>query len=218
VSAKIGVYICTGYGIGEALNIDELSEVATGEYNVDLCKTVPSCEAEDLEFIRNDIAAEGLEKVVIAGPSARHYSPGSFPAGVIIEFVNLREQVVWCQPPDDEDTRMMAADYLRMGIVRAQKTELSEPFPESEEIDKTIMVVGGGIAGITAALETAEAGYEVVLVEKSAHLGGWRAKLQKSIPSSAPSEDLEDPGPRQKADPDCSTLRSRAANPSAWAQ
>jgi quinone-modifying oxidoreductase subunit QmoB len=198
VSGKIGVYICTGYGIGEALNIDELSEVANDEFSVDVCKTISSCEAEDLEFIVKDIADEGLEKVVIAGPSPRHYSLGIFPDDVIVELVNLREQVVWCQPPDDEDTQMMAADYLRMGITRAQKTEPLEPFPESADISKAIMVVGGGIAGITAALESAAAGYETVLVEKAAKLGGWMSKLKKSIPRSAPYEEPEDPGIDEK--------------------
>jgi quinone-modifying oxidoreductase subunit QmoB len=192
--SKIGVYICTGYGIGEALNIDELSEIATGDYNVDVCKTVPSCEGEDIEFIKKDIADEGLEKVVIAGPSPRFYAKDLFPDNVIVGFVNLREQVVWSQPPNEEDTQMMAADYLRMGIVKVQKTQPVEPFPEREDINKTILVVGGGIAGITAALETAAAGYEVVLVEKEAQLGGWMGKLKKSIPTSAPYEDLEDPG------------------------
>ncbi len=190
--SKIGVYICTGYGIGEALNIDELSEVATGEFKVDVCKTVPSCEAEDIAFINKDIADEGLEKVVIAGPSPRFYSKDWFPDKVIIDFVNLREQVAWCQPPNEEDTQMMAADYLRMGIVKIQKAQPVLPFEESKDINKTILVVGGGIAGITAALETAAAGYEVVLVEKEAQLGGWMAKLKKSIPTAAPYEELQD--------------------------
>ena len=198
MSSKIGVYICTGYGIGEALNVDELTEVANGEFSVDICKTVPACEAEDLEFIRKDIADEGLEKVVIAGPSPRFYSSGSFPENVIVEIVNLREQVVWVQPPNDEDTQMMAADYMRMGITKVQKTEPLEAFPESQEIDKTILVVGGGIAGVTAALETAAAGYDTVLIEKAERLGGWMAKIKKSIPRSAPYEDLEDPGIEEK--------------------
>ncbi len=194
---KIGVYICTGYGIGEALNIEELSGVAE-EYKVDVCKTVPSCEAEDLEFIKKDIAEQGLEKVVLAGPSPRFYSPKSFPDNLIVEYVNLREQVAWCQPPNDEDTQMMASDYLRMGIVKVQKTNPLEVFPESKDINKAILVVGGGIAGITAALESAAAGYETVLVEKSPQLGGWMAKLKKSIPRSAPYEDLEDTGIEEK--------------------
>jgi quinone-modifying oxidoreductase subunit QmoB len=192
--SKIGVYICTGYGIGEALNIDELSAVATSEFKVDVCKTVPSCEAGDIDFIKKDIADEGLEKVVVAGPSPRFYSSDSFPKDVVVEFVNIREQVVWCQPPNEEDTQMMAADYLRMGIAKVKKTEPLAPFEESKDINKTILVVGGGIAGITAALESAAAGYEVVILEKEAQLGGWMAKLKKSIPTSAPYEELEDTG------------------------
>ncbi len=124
--------------------------------------------------------------------------PSSFPENLIVEFVNLREQVVWCQPANNEDTQMLAEDYLRMGIVRAQKMQPVEAFPESKDIDKTIMVVGGGIAGITAALEAAAAGYSTVLVEKSPQLGGWMAKLKKSIPRSAPYEKLEDTGIEEK--------------------
>ena len=56
---KIGVFICTGYGIGEALDIDALSEVATGEYSVPFCKTVESCEGPGLEEINQDIQSEG---------------------------------------------------------------------------------------------------------------------------------------------------------------
>ena len=89
--------------------------------------------------------------------------------------------VVWSHPPNDEDTQMLAEDYLRMGIARAKKAELPEPF--EAEIDKTILVVGGGQTGMTAALEAAKAGYEVVLVEKEAQLGGW---LNEVLPSCFP--------------------------------
>ncbi|RJP70088.1 MAG: hydrogenase iron-sulfur subunit [Candidatus Abyssobacteria bacterium SURF_17] len=198
MASKIGVYICVGYGIGEAVNIEELSKVATSEYKVDVCKTVPSCEAEDIEFIKKDIAEQELEKVVIAGPSPRFYQPKTFPPNVIVEYVNLREQVAWCQPSHEEDTQMMANDYLRMGIVKIQKTQPLDPFPESKDINKTVLVVGGGIAGLTAALETAAAGYDSVIVEKAPQLGGWMAKLKKSIPRSAPYEALEDPGIEEK--------------------
>ncbi len=195
---KIGVYICTGYGIGEALNVDELCELASDEYKVSVCKTVPSCEGEDLEFIKKDIAEQELDKVLVAGPSPRFFSPKAFPQNLIVEYANLREQVAWCQPPNQEDTQMMAADYLRMGIVKLQKTNPVEPFPESKEINKSILVVGGGIAGLTAALESAAAGYDVVLLEKEAQLGGWMAKLKKSTPRSAPYEDLEETGIDEK--------------------
>ena len=68
---KVGVFICTGYGIAEALDVDALCEVATGEFSVPFCKTVESCEGASLEGINADIQAEGLNKVVIAGISRR---------------------------------------------------------------------------------------------------------------------------------------------------
>ena len=189
---KIGVFICTGYGIAEALDVDALCKVATDELSVPFCKTVESCEGAALEAINADIESEGLTKVVIAGISPRRYVDGVFPENVLVEKVGLREQVVWCLPPDDEDTQMMAEDYLRIYITKVQKMQPVEPFIPEEEIDKSILVVGGGIAGITAALESAKAGYEIRLVEKTYKLGGWLAKQHKSIPTKPPYRDLEE--------------------------
>ena len=84
-----------------------------------------------------------------------------------------------------------------MGIVRVQKT--SPPEPNIQEISKVILVVGGGLTGISAALDAAEAGSEVVLVEKSAKLGGWLAGALKNLPSTAPYRDLETPQVAEKA-------------------
>ncbi len=88
----------------------------------------------------------------------------------------------------------MAEDYLRMYIAKVQKMELPEPFQPEEAIDKTILVVGGGITGMTAALGAAKAGYEVRLVEKADKLGGWLAKQHKSVPTEPPYRELEDTG------------------------
>ena len=189
---KIGVFICTGYGIEQALDIEALRKVATEEFNVPFCETVESCEGSGLDSIVARIASEGLTKVVIAGISPRRYADRVFPAGVIVEKIGLREQVVWCSPPGDEDTQMMAEDYLRIYITKVQKMQHLEPFQPEETIDKTILVVGGGIAGMTAAFEAAKTGYQVRLVEKSDKLGGWLAKQHKSIPTKPPYRDLEE--------------------------
>jgi len=191
---KIGVFICTGYGIAEAIDIDALSEVATGEGNVPFCTTVDSCEGPGLDAINAAIETEGLTKVVVAGISPRRYADDAFPEAVIVEKVALLEHVVWCQPPGEEDTQMLAEDYLRMYITKVKKMQLLEPFQPEEAIDKHILVVGGGISGLTAALEAARAGYEVRLVEKSDRLGGWLARQHKSIPTKPPFRELEDTG------------------------
>ncbi|UCD25117.1 MAG: hydrogenase iron-sulfur subunit [Gemmatimonadota bacterium] len=191
---KIGVFVCTGYGIAEALDVEALCKVATDEFNVPFCKTVESCEGSGLQAINEDIERESLNKVVIAGISPRRYRDDAFPSDVMVEPIGIREQVVWCLPPAEEDTQMMAADYLRMYLTRLQKRKPLEPFQPEEQIDKSLLVVGGGIAGMTASLEAARAGYHVRLVEKTGELGGWLARQHKSIPTTPPYRDLEDTG------------------------
>jgi quinone-modifying oxidoreductase subunit QmoB len=106
---------------------------------------------------------------------------------------NLREQVVWCVPEgaEAEYTQELGSDYMRMGCTQAQKSELPEPY-QLEVINKKILVMGGGITGMTAAIEAAKAGYEVTLVEKADVLGGKALGWRKQFPTSAPWADLED--------------------------
>jgi quinone-modifying oxidoreductase subunit QmoB len=194
---KLGVYICSGCGIGESLDLDKLSGIATKEYKIGLCKIHPFlCGEEGASLIKKDVE-EGVNTVVIAACSPRvNYDIFSFGPSVVLERVNLREHVIWCHPPRDEDTQMLAEDYLRMGIAKAQKVSPAEPY--SEKIDKHILVVGGGITGITAALEAAAAGYEVCLVEKEPSLGGWMAKWPKQYPKQPPYRELVDTGVESK--------------------
>ena len=192
---KIGVYICTGCEIGGSLDIEALAKVATSECKVPICKNSPMlCGKEGFSIITGDIEKEGINTLVIAACSPREKTDVFIydPTSICMERVNLREHVVWCHPSQDEDTQMLAEDYLRMGIVKAQKMAPLEPF--SEQIDKTILVVGGGITGMTSALDAAKAGYEVVLVEKVPQLGGWMAKLWKQYPQSSPYLELQPTG------------------------
>lgn len=190
---KIAVYICTGCGIGDALDIEALSNVALKEYKADICKTNGFlCGKSGVELIKNDIDGEGVNTIVIAGCSSRvNTDVFNFGTEKIVERVNLREQVVWCHPAGDEDTQMLAEDNMRMGLVKQKNMNLPEPFI-GENLSKTVLVVGGGLAGLTAALESAKAGYQTILVEKEDALGGYVGKMYKQVPLKPPFTDLEE--------------------------
>lgn len=179
---KIGVYICTGCGIGDALDIDQLSKVATSECKAPVVKNHPNlCSPEGVQVIKDDIAGDGVNTVILGACSQRvMYDVFSFD-GTIVDRVNLREQVVWSHPANDEDTQMMAEDYLRMSAARMKQTELPEPYKPDQEMSKDILVVGGGTTGMTAALEAAKAGYNVVLVEKENELGGFQKDVTMNV-------------------------------------
>jgi quinone-modifying oxidoreductase, subunit QmoB len=189
---KIGVYLCSGCGIGESIDLEALSAVA-GEFKVAKCADHPAlCGQEGAALIRNDIEAGEINCAVIAACSGRVKTDvfAYDPMTTILERVNVREHVAWCQPAGEEDTQMMAEDYLRMGLTKVKKSTLPKPY--LEPIDKTTLVVGGGAAGLQAALDAAQAGYSVVLVEKEAELGGHMAKWHKNTPTKAPYQDIEE--------------------------
>ncbi len=183
---KLGVYICTGCEIGNSLDTAQLAKVATGEYKAAVCRTHAAlCGVDGSDQIRQDIASGAIDTVVVAACSPRFKAEFfNFNHGTVVERVNLREHVAWCHKPQDEDTQMLAEDYLRMGVVRALKTEAGVPL--SEAICRTVLVVGGGVTGITAALEAAQAGHPVILVENAETLGGFAARTWKQIPSAPP--------------------------------
>jgi len=191
---KIGVYICKGCGIGESLDVAALAKVATGELKAAVCKDHAClCSKEGAQLVRDDVQGAGVNTVVIAACSPRvMYDVFSYGPAVLLDRVNLREQVVWCQPANDEKTQEMAEDYLRMGIAKLQEMELPEPYKPEGEMSKRVLVVGGGLAGLTASLEAAKAGYEVVLVEREKALGGWMKKLYKQAPQRHPYTQLEE--------------------------
>lgn len=181
---RLGVYVCSGCSIGESVDVDQLTKVATKEYKAPVCRTHPFlCGKEGASLIRADVQQGTVNAVVVAACSPRAKTDRFvFDPGVIVDRVNLREQVAWCHEARHEDTQMLAEDLLRMGIVRAQKMEPQERL--SDEISRAILVVGGGVTGTSAALEAADAGFEVILVEKQSQLGGFAARLKRDIPRS----------------------------------
>ena len=190
---KLGVYICTGCSIGDSLNMEALNKVAAEEYKAPVCRNHEAlCSDGGAQTIKDDIAGEGVNTVVVAACSPRvMYDVFDFGREVILDRVNLREHVVWCQPANDEDTQMLAEDYLRMGIAKVQKMALAEP--HIEEIDRTILVVGGGVTGMKSALEASWTNHKVILVEKTDQLGGFARTMYKQYPKAAPFDQLVDP-------------------------
>jgi len=199
---KYGVYICQGCGIGESLDTEKLCEVPKEEGLP--VKTHPIlCSTEGIEMLKQDIA-EGTNTLVIGACSRRVlYDVFRFD-GCIVDRVSLREQVVWSHPRDkwpapteeqkDDETfidhvQMLAADYLKMGMARVQKIKLPEPHLLDNQSRK-ILVIGGGITGISAAIDAAKAGYEVTVVEKQAELGGNALNWRSQLPTAEPYDSL----------------------------
>ena len=195
---KVGVYICSGCEVGKSIDIEKLHQIAT-EQNVTICKNHSSlCSVEGFDLINNDIDKENLDSIVITACSPRVKTDVfNFPESVLVERTNIREQVAWCMEPGEEDTQMAAEDYLRMSIAKVTNTEIPKPFI-AENISSDILVVGGGITGITAAIDGAKAGYKVYIIEKEEKLGGWLNKLYKQIPHTAPYGKLIDPEVEEK--------------------
>jgi quinone-modifying oxidoreductase subunit QmoB len=190
---KFACYLCKGCGIGEVLNFADLSKVATREAKLGIVKEHDvMCSPEAIEMIRQDIANEGVNCVLIAACSPRvKFEEFDFP-GCIVERLGLRELVAWTQDPENKETQPLAEDYIRMYGAKIKKTNLPEPFKFEEELSKTILVIGGGAAGLSAALFAARNNYPVVLVEKEAELGGYGAKLHRATPTSYPYTQMQE--------------------------
>jgi quinone-modifying oxidoreductase subunit QmoB len=177
---KIGVYICKGCGINDAVDVEKLAKTVPGSM---VCKSHDVlCSPEGVQLIKNDMTSDGVNTVVIAACSPRvKYEEFDFP-GALTERANIREFVAWIMDPKTDEAQAAAEDYIAMGIVKAQKGDLPEP-NILQDLSSTILVIGGGIAGMTAALSAANAGQKVVLVEKEAQLGGFVNRLYKKIPT-----------------------------------
>jgi quinone-modifying oxidoreductase subunit QmoB len=202
---KYGVYICEGCGIGEALDVEAIKGVADEEGLT--AKTHPIlCGKEGVDLLNKEIEG-GVNSLVLCACSRRVMFDTFRFDGCIVERVNLREGVVWSHPrsefpalteeeKQDEDkfdrVQMMAEDYLKMGMARVEKVDLPEPY-KLDNFSKKVLVIGGGITGMSAALDAAKAGYEVTLVEKETQLGGAALNWRSQLPVADPYEELIPP-------------------------
>jgi quinone-modifying oxidoreductase subunit QmoB len=186
IEKKPGVYLCKGCGIADALSVDALEQMVASELKVATCRQIDACcSSEGLALIRADVDAGEVNQPVIAACSSRVMCEEFEQVGGQVIRANIREQVIWSQPSGDENTQMMAADYIRMAVASAAKMDTPEPYGESATSMK-LLVVGGGVSGLNAAHEAAKTGADVVLVEKTGELGGWARKWTRHIPHDPP--------------------------------
>jgi heterodisulfide reductase subunit A len=176
---RIGVFVChCGTNIGAVVNVPAV---------VDYARTLPdvvyaeanlyTCSNDTQERIKEKIAEYGLNRVVVASCTPRTHEPlfrnTVREAGLnayLFEMANIRDQCSWVHMHEPDQATAKAKDLVRMAVAKAR---LLEPLERrSMPIRKAALVVGGGVAGLTAALQVAAQGFEVYLVEREAELGG----------------------------------------------
>ena len=187
---RIGVYVChCGSNIAQTVNCSLVSEIASGLEDVVVSKDIAyACSEPGQQEILDDIHEHGLDRIVVASCSPRLHEP-TFrqmmqSAGLnpyLLEMANLREQCSWVHLNEPDDATQKAEDLVKMAVSRAR---LLQPLEEEKlPLTKRTLIIGGGIAGIQASLDLADNGYEVVLVEKNASIGGTMAQLDKTFPT-----------------------------------
>jgi heterodisulfide reductase subunit A len=189
MALKIGVYVChCGLNIAAIVNSEEVAKFASGLPGVVVAKDyVYMCSDPGQAMVREDIKEFGLNRVVIASCSPLMHEK-TFRATVeeaglnpyYFEMANIREQCSWAH--DDKEKATQKAKRLVEAAVR--KASLLEAL-ETIEVDVTpaVLVIGGGIAGIHASLDIADAGFKVYLVEKTPSVGGRMAQLDETFPT-----------------------------------
>jgi len=187
---RIGVFICyCGLNIAGSLDMAELMAFAKTQPDV-VCvmENRYSCADPGQNEIRKAIAEYNLNRVVVAACSPRMHEP-TFRncvqmAGLnpfLYEMANIREMCSWCHP----NNKLMATDKAKEIIMMAiAKVRLLVPLTHFQvPVTNRALVIGGGIAGINAALDMANMGYKVYLVERDESIGGHMAQLNKTFPT-----------------------------------
>ncbi|MDH4258459.1 MAG: FAD-dependent oxidoreductase, partial [Candidatus Aminicenantes bacterium] len=186
---KIGVYIChCGTNIEGTVDVEKVRDSATDAPQVVISRDYKfMCSEPGQELIVKDIQEKGLDRVVVASCSPLMHEPTFRKAcekanlnRYLFQMVNIREQCSWVHKDRQEATKKATA-LVRAAVRRVAHQEPLEP--AKVKINPNTLIVGGGIAGIQAALEIAESGNKVYLVEKDSTIGGKMAKLDKTFPT-----------------------------------
>jgi heterodisulfide reductase subunit A2 len=185
---RIGVVVCyCGANIGRVVDIPAVIEYAKTLPNVTWAgENLFACSTENAKQISDAIVAKGLNRVVLAACTPRTHEPlfrdTCREAGLnqyFFEFANIREHCSWVHSREKEAATQKAKEIVRMSVARAAHLEPLQEF--QLPVDHTGLVVGGGVAGMTAALNMAEQGFEVYLIEKESDLGGMARRLHYTL-------------------------------------
>ena len=186
---SIGVFIChCGGNISDTVDVARVKDAITSIDNVRVAETFEYvCSNPGQEKIKKAINERGLDRVVVASCSPRMHldtfrqvvkSAGMNP--YFLEMVNIREQCSWVH--DDKTKATDKAIALIHAAVK--RCQFLEPLsPDKVKVTESVLVIGGGIAGINSALELAEKGYQVYIVEKTPTIGGHMSQLSKTFPT-----------------------------------
>ena len=187
---RIGVYIChCGSNIGGVINPKEIVEFAESLPDVvRATDTLYACADSGQRLIKDEIKKYNLNRVVVSACSVRMHEP-TFRAAVseaglnpfLMEMANIREQCTWAHGHDREGALEKAKDLTAAAIAKARFLTSLDML--EVPVTQKAMVIGGGVAGISASLDLAEQGIETILVEKEATIGGVMAQLNKTFPT-----------------------------------
>ncbi len=199
-SPRIGVFVChCGHNIAGTVDVARVAKSAEGLPGVVFSThEMFMCADSGQQLIRDKIKEHRLNRIVVASCSPRMHEP-TFrrvveSAGLnryLFEQVNLREHVSWCHMREPELATQKAIDLVRMSVARAARLQ-GLPI-KRVKVEPRVLVVGAGIAGITAALDIADRGFEVVIVEREKRLGGNLIKWTHLFPSDQTGEEVLSP-------------------------
>jgi len=186
---KIGVYVCEcGVNIAATVNVSELVRFTQRLPNVAVARQYKyTCSEPGQNMIKDDIRDLGINRVVVASCSPRMhevtFQNALAEAGLnpyYFQMANIREHVSWVVKDPGQGTAK-AKRLINAAVRRVALQE--ELFARKEPVTPALLIVGGGIAGIQAALTAADAGYQVYLVEREPSIGGVMAQLDKTFPT-----------------------------------
>jgi heterodisulfide reductase subunit A len=187
---RIGVYVChCGLNIAGSVDCGEVAKFAATLPHVVLSKDNRyTCSDPGQELIKKDIKEHKLNRVVVASCSPRLHEPtfkrACEEAGLnkyLFEMANIREHCSWVHLYEKEKATEKAKDLVRMAVAKATLLEPQEELVVP--VTQKALVIGGGVAGIQAALDLADTGYKVYLVEKEPSIGGRMAQIDKTFPT-----------------------------------